>query len=685
MQRGIKLISALLIIVSFTFISYSSTAQNSIRQIVAYDDFDGGSGDFGIAGGSGWTNKVWNFNGQIYYSGDLSHQGPGKASILVLGPDASIDRCTMLKGFTGANLTFWYAAFGMDEGDQFEVQIDDDGINKGDGFKTAAVFSEGAPEGDPWRFANIDISSFDMSDELVIKIVNTVDNGNWIANFVDEVKIEADVYDPYVKVLEAENAELTGCETFVDPNAHGGKAVMNFGTNVGDNIVFTVPYHGTRLVLRYTGAFSGTVSIYKKRGDNWINKGDIKIFESSKANKDPGGQWTRYYEQSVHNILILPGDKIKLQIDEEDVEAVNIDAIQVLPFPISVKSKFTPRFGKVLNVIGQTKEHMPAHQQNLQTCPGGSSTFTNIADLAQGENKLDGLYEESQSSGVYDFGTKHGIYWIEEWTRSAQVIGLYLVDEVSDNDVEPLKKIASGQWDHYLDELGEYILLADRPVYLKIGYEFDGKWKVTWNAYDPDDYIAAFRYIVNYYRAKSIPVASVWQYAAYDWGQSAGNNPFTRWYPGTEYVDWFAVSYFHAAMNTHEPFLRFARQERKPVMIAEATPQGYDLTNLTWAHPYTTTTPDPESVTSQQIWDQWYSQYFEYIKVNFDIVKCATIIADNWSDFSAWNPENGNGYWGDARIYNNPDISTWWQNEMSKYYYQHGTSNFKRTFKGWNK
>ena len=65
-----------------------------------------------------------------------------------------------------------------------------------------------------------------------------------------------------------------------------------------------------------------------------------------------------------------------------------------------------------------------------------------------------------------------------------------------------------------------------------------------------------------------------------------------NWYPGDDYVNWMGTSWFltidesPAAATDYDPatqraltdqVLEFARARGKPVMIAESSPQGYDL------------------------------------------------------------------------------------------------------------
>ena len=130
--------------------------------------------------------------------------------------------------------------------------------------------------------------------------------------------------------------------------------------------------------------------------------------------------------------------------------------------------------------------------------------------------------------------------------RSAIAVGLYMVDE--------LPAIVSGSYDANIDSLADWIKEADRPVFLRIGYEFDG----SWNHYDPAQYVQAFRRIMDRLDARGADNAiSVWQSA----GTTATTSTLMQWYPGDDYVDWVAYSYFNQS-NPGMTSLAVARSAR---------------------------------------------------------------------------------------------------------------------------
>jgi beta-mannanase len=128
------------------------------------------------------------------------------------------------------------------------------------------------------------------------------------------------------------------------------------------------------------------------------------------------------------------------------------------------------------------------------------------------------------------------------------------------------QQVASGDYDQQIDSLIEGLRRLALPVYLRIGYEFNG---LTWNGYQPVTYKQAFIRITGKLRAANLEVATVWD-AAID-----GVKNYFDYYPGDEYVDWFGMNIFRTP-SFKDPsltgFFNEARMRRKPVMIGETTP-----------------------------------------------------------------------------------------------------------------
>jgi hypothetical protein len=371
-------------------------------------------------------------------------------------------------------------------------------------------------------------------------------------------------------------------------------------------------------------------------------------------------------------------------------------------------ARLLPPGGRVQFVLGQDGGTLTAFRGQVLDkdrrfpVPSGVSLFTSI----NGVTPLNGLWSS------VDYGV--GPTQFEDVLSSyggVLTIGLELIDYsqkldsadrnlsskaiAGDPSVAPEKVLAYRRW---VDELVRYAKSTRRPVYLKIGYEFDGHW----NQYDPASYRAAFRYIAGRIRALGAKnVATVWQSAA--WGaqiprdktlpyqnyetglavsQGRGATFWNQWYPGDDAVDWLGMSQF-ATQNylksqwacprtrdleaasprkVQNAFLGFARAHKKPVMIAESAPQGYDLGRLTAGcifvegQPWATAKP----VTAEQIWNEWFRPTFRYISENRDVIRSFTYINTNWNTQDVWKCTSptacNSGYWGDSRLEANATI-----------------------------
>ena len=159
--------------------------------------------------------------------------------------------------------------------------------------------------------------------------------------------------------------------------------------------------------------------------------------------------------------------------------------------------------------------------------------------------------------------------------------------------------------------------MLQEPIFLRIGYEFDGPW----NAYDSSRYINGYRYIVDMMRSLNVTnVAYVWQSAT--WGANP-QNQMLNWYPGDDYVDWVGLSFFFFDNNFNAPqfeeLLSIARSRNKPVMMAETSAQFYDFTE---GNRFNGQGQVVENLGDQGIWNQFFEeQLIPFIDGNADVIR----------------------------------------------------------------
>ena len=279
---------------------------------------------------------------------------------------------------------------------------------------------------------------------------------------------------------------------------------------------------------------------------------------------------------------------------------------------------------KPIFVVGQDVQSINDFFSSLRNLPNtknihypdGFMAYTAINDLR-------GL-SESVDQGA-------GVNYTDELIRNYPQcriiqIGLYLK--------YMLKEIVGGGLDQNIVQLGRWIKNSKKDVYLRIGYEFDNPE----NDYDPQEYIQAYRYIVERLRKMDIPnVHFVWHTMAWRDKDSPVYGPL-KWYPGDQYVDWVGISFFDAQRDQERDAAAvLARKIHKPLMIAESSP----------FFQYT----DEEKL-------RWIKKLFDYVKNND--VKFLSYINVNWDDLTMFKTKK----WGDARLQKSTVIMKEWLKQI---------------------
>ena len=200
--------------------------------------------------------------------------------------------------------------------------------------------------------------------------------------------------------------------------------------------------------------------------------------------------------------------------------------------------------------------------------------------------------------------------------------------------------VAAGKYDTNLVVLLTSLKQLNVPFYIRIGYECNG----SWNGYRPEAYKKAFQYVTQMIRANGIEAATVWCPHPNNLQEAMA------YYPGDEWVDWWAVDIFSPGhINESRPLIAEAHKHSKPMMIGESTPRGVGVL---------------EGKTS---WDKWFGPYFELIHASPGI-KAFCYINWNWAEHPQWKN------WGDARLQQNKEVADLYRKEMALPLYQHGST-----------
>lgn len=268
--------------------------------------------------------------------------------------------------------------------------------------------------------------------------------------------------------------------------------------------------------------------------------------------------------------------------------------------------RFVPSDNRTLLFCGQNNTDSQDFVTTNNKVPAGFMIYTSLTNLEALEEDVE-----------YGTGTMSGNFILTNYKKAALQIGLYLVNS--------LESVTDGSLDENIKKLGDWIKKANVPVFLRIGYEFD----LPENNYEPELYKQAFKYIVEKLDEQKI------KNVAYVWHSYASYNPtrIEKWYPGDEYVDWCAISYF--ANPQWFPMVQFAKAHNKPLMIAECSPTLNEYLKET-----------------NKI--KWYKILFKFIQSKD--VKALCYINANWDEQPMFTQYN----WGNAKLDASTEIKDFW-------------------------
>ena len=349
---------------------------------------------------------------------------------------------------------------------------------------------------------------------------------------------------------------------------------------------------------------------------------------------------------------------------------------------------FVPTDERILLIVGQDLDSV--RDYTASGCcpePAGITTYLALYKLLNGDLQYGGIGIDADGAPLdelADWGAgQSSLYTVmQEYPNSAIAVGLSIGENEQPNAMQGL---IGGAFDPEIRHLAELLKTHPHPVFLRVGYEFDGMWNTGYE--NRQQYIDAYRRVVDVTReVQADNVVFVWQASASPTDDSieGAHEDITEWYPGDEYVDWMGLSWFlrpdyvgpKAATQVTQnqladELVQFARARSKPVVIAESTPLAYDLTHKYKADhsPVWDGTPHQNKVekTDLEIWDEWFAPYFAYIHANRDVIRAVAYINAHWDSQAMWSENDyASGFWGDSRLQQNPIILEKWLAETGQ-------------------
>ena len=234
-------------------------------------------------------------------------------------------------------------------------------------------------------------------------------------------------------------------------------------------------------------------------------------------------------------------------------------------------------------------------------------------------------------------------------------VGLSMTQEAGNGSlpVPYTDAVANGSKDKEIDGFLTALEQLGLPVYIRIGYEFNGQ---SWNGYEATSYKNAFVYVANKIRdRKNLSAATVWCIVA-----SGGTANFESFYPGDTYTDWWAIDLFSATdftENLTNRFIDSAHAHQKPLMIGEATPRFVGVMG------------------GASSWNTWFVPYFNFIHTHKG-VKMSSYINWNWASYPQW------ASWGNAILSQNSLVESRFSAALDSALYLHAAPEpaFKKKF-----
>ena len=138
-----------------------------------------------------------------------------------------------------------------------------------------------------------------------------------------------------------------------------------------------------------------------------------------------------------------------------------------------------------------------------------------------------------------------------------------------------LEAIAKGQWDAYLKTWATQIGQLELPVLIAFAPEFNSQdfpWGIPNNGQNGQLYVAAYRHVVETFRAQGVSNAIfVWTILPTSSPKASWNEPLA-YYPGDEYVDWIGLGAVNQQSDMKTMFGDMlsnlaANHPQKPIMI----------------------------------------------------------------------------------------------------------------------
>ncbi len=142
----------------------------------------------------------------------------------------------------------------------------------------------------------------------------------------------------------------------------------------------------------------------------------------------------------------------------------------------------------------------------------------------------------TELNAIHNIGSIPIVTW-EPWLTDFDKELMPGLSDVTVRDKEGLKAIARGVYDVYIDKWATDAKSYGKLMFLRFAHEMNDPYRYPWGPQnnEPEDFIAAWRYVVERFRAAGADNV-IWI-----WSPHPAYGMFDEYYPGDNYIDWVGV------------------------------------------------------------------------------------------------------------------------------------------------
>jgi len=143
-----------------------------------------------------------------------------------------------------------------------------------------------------------------------------------------------------------------------------------------------------------------------------------------------------------------------------------------------------------------------------------------------------------KSPNLVEYVSNWGQPFAASYARTLRKHGATMIVQIDPNSIPPAR-VAAGHYDEYLRSYAESVRRFGHPVVIGFAQEMNADWwSWGYGHAQPQAFVAAWRHIVNLFRAEGADnVTWLWTISV----DAVGTGPIGSWWPGAGYVSWVGI------------------------------------------------------------------------------------------------------------------------------------------------